>query len=405
MKKLLCMGLACLLVLATGCQATPKMVNRNGIDKAVDKGEEMANQYLESSSPADTSVPDTDNSKADTSHGEEPTDPVTSVAPPSSEETEIQKIISSTPDTYKKTLSGGNGAVFDAKVIVPENVTTLGRYSAKSRSVDDADIEVLKNLLLGDRPVSGTNGQYECIMDDGMPASLRVAGPGSSSYGTFGFSWSSVYDNYPLLPAQGSNYARGCSFSLDEAVAKAQNLLDAIDITDFRLVSAKIMEPDETYGKREKTGSYEILYYQYVDNMPILADGTLMLNDRMATSFQAHINERGFFSTSLRSLNLTKTENITRILSLEQAVSLIESKLPSLWLSAYVPIMEISLEYMVNQTADGQLYVAPCWHFCVDKLEYYNLDIEMQRKHDSNDLIMDAVTGEMFRIADRYIFA
>ena len=260
-------------------------------------------------------------------------------------------------------------------------------------------------MLLGDRPVSGTNGQYECIMDDGMPASLRVAGPGSSSYGTFGFSWSSVYDNYPLLPAQGSNYARGCSFSLDEAVAKAQNLLDAIDITDFRLVSAKIMEPDETYGKREKTGSYKILYYQYVDNMPILADGTLMLNDRMATSFQAHINERGFFSTSLRSLDLTKTENITRILSLEQAVSLIESKLPSLWLSAYVPIMEISLEYMVNQTADGQLYVAPCWHFCVDKSEYYNLDIEMQRKHDSNDLIMDAVTGEMFRIADRYIFA
>lgn len=406
MKKLFFILLSCVFIGLTACQSTPGSVERDGIEKAVDKIEDEANRYLGNSSTTDeselnsgedvssstsskkddsTATPIQSNTQGQSPYQTQPNQPVSA----------IQKVVASIPATYKKTLSGGNGAIIDAKVIVPDSVTQLGRYSADYRKVD---LNALKGYFFGNRTVNNASGGYECMMDDGFLATLIYSG-----LGNFGFTWSSEYKNYPVLTAKDNNHAPGCSKSLSDAQAISSDLLKILKVTDFRIKSSKILPQQETYGKRQQTGSYELTYHQYVDNLPIVTD-TANLFDRYASIFQIYINDRGIYSTMMLGWELTKTDDVKNILSLDQAVSLIKKKLPSLWLSQYVPIMEISLEYMLNQTADGQLYVAPCWHFCVDKRAYYKLSQAEQRKHDSNDLAMDAVTGEMFRVGDRYIF-
>lgn len=404
MKKLLFILFICIIVGATGCQSTPKAVDRDGINKAIDKIEDEANSYLDDSSAMDGTDSLTSET-ASTGTGSEhsittsPTSSNTQGQGSSQTQSDqpasaIQTVLSSTPTTYKKTMSGGKGAIIDAKVIVPNNVTSLGRYLADFKKVDSG---VLKKALFGNRSVTAVNGGFEAVMEDGKPATLINGG-----MATFGFAWNTEYGNYSAPATKDSNHAPGCSISLNDAQTTAQNLLKTLNVSGYQLASSEIRAPRVSNGKREKTGFYEITYYQYVDKLPILTD-TANLFDRFATMFQVDVNDRGIMTATMIGIDLTKTKDVTQILSFDQAVALIEKNLKSLWLSKYVPIKEISLEYMLNQSVDGQLYVAPCWRFCVDKTNYYKLSIGEQQKNDSNDLAMDAVTGEMFRIGDRYI--
>ena len=87
---------------------------------------------------------------------------------------------------------------------------------------------------------------------------------------------------------------------------------------------------------------------------------------------------------------------------LDEAIDLIEKSLDELWLSEYAPIIEIRLEYLLDEAENGELMLFPCWRFCVDKTKLLTLPLEMQRENDTNDLCMNAVTGEMFRTMERY---
>ncbi|MDR1409859.1 MAG: hypothetical protein LBJ12_06300, partial [Oscillospiraceae bacterium] len=56
-----------------------------------------------------------------------------------------------------------------------------------------------------------------------------------------------------------------------------------------------------------------------------------------------------------------------KILTIDQALDLVEKQLPSLWLSPYAPIIDIRLENLVVDNGDGSSAVIPCWHLCIDR--------------------------------------
>ncbi|MDR1409617.1 MAG: hypothetical protein LBJ12_05015, partial [Oscillospiraceae bacterium] len=43
------------------------------------------------------------------------------------------------------------------------------------------------------------------------------------------------------------------------------------------------------------------------------------------------------------------------------------SKIDSIWLSPYAPIIDIRLENLVVDNGDGSSAVIPCWHLCIDR--------------------------------------
>ena len=114
MKKLLFILLICILVGATGCQSTPKAVDRDGINKAIDKIEDEANSYLENSSATEDTnhlteeVTSTSSNNSGTiAHSSNNTQGQNSSQTQSNQPVSaIQTVLSSTPTTYKKTMSG-----------------------------------------------------------------------------------------------------------------------------------------------------------------------------------------------------------------------------------------------------------------------------------------------------------
>lgn len=355
MKQILLFFAFLFLFIVSGCQVTPEIkVGYDGITKAKNENDRVV-ESIHSKVP--TSTPESVTHKIELSH--------------------INKKISSADKSIK----------INADVVISGNPKEMCIYDVYYR---EFSTDKLSTILYGTK---GNPGMY---IGDKSNASITF--PTGSGF-QFGVTEVLSSNNHPV--AKDKNYAAGCNISFDAARKKADDFLVAIKNDDYMFWDAEIVQPISYGNEYAQSGYYQFNYLQYANGFP-LETVTSNVRSGVASTLSVGVDDRGIMAVRMSGLDLTMRENVgNEIMSVEDAIGLIENNLDTLWLSSYAPIIEIRLEYLLDEI-QGKLVLFPCWHFCIDQTEIHNLSLEEARKNDTNDLCINAVTGEMFRVGDRY---
>lgn len=286
-----------------------------------------------------------------------------------------------------KTISGnGKEIKIDADVIIEGNAGDMCIYSADDTVFYEEELK--KALYEGEKLYWGEEKRAYIGYPTGSGITFNVSEK-SGNISDF---------------SKGDGYARGCEMSYVQAKETADKFVLKSGKSNFRFVEGNISDTFSAGRGYSSTGAgfYSFKYLQYIDGFP-LETVTSNVYSGVASLLDIFINDEGITYLRMCGLDLTKKEEFNgNIMSVENAIEKIENNLSDLWLSEYAPIVEIRLEYMLDSAENGELELAPCWHFCIDQTKIKFLSTEEQRKNDTNDLCINAVTGEMFRVADRY---
>lgn len=286
-----------------------------------------------------------------------------------------------------KVLSaGGKDIRIDADVVVDGNANDMCIYSATSRLFFED--KLLNTVLINEKLYAGEKEAITIGYPLGGGITFNVSETKQSSSNRI----------------KGDGYARGCEISYSEAREISDMFVEKYGVADFNFVEGNIADTQD-YGRGYSStgkGFYTFRYYQFVDGFS-LETVTSNVYSGVSSLLDIFVNDEGITYLRMCGLDLQKKKELHgNIISLDKAIEMIEGKLSDLWLSEYAPIVEIRLEYMLDQGINGEMEIAPCWHFCIDQTKIKSLPTDEQRKNDTNDLCVNAVTGEFFRVADRY---
>lgn len=296
----------------------------------------------------------------------------------SAEKEEIVRYVS------KEISCGGKKVKINASVVADGHAGDMHIYKAKHRVYS---AERFEEILLGE------NGMFNGNKED---ASIGFPLGSGINFGVYNYLSA---DNKPT--ARGAGYAKGCETSFDDAKRISDEFLKAEGSADYVFVSGEVCDPIAYGGECAPMGYYEFRYIQYADGFPV-ESVTSNVYAGTASELTVQVDDRGIIFVRMSGLDLSEKEKPEKMIMLDEAIDLIEKSLDELWFSEYAPIIEIRLEYLLDEAENGELMLFPCWRFCVDKTKLLTLPLEMQRENDTNDLCMNAVTGEMFRTMERY---
>lgn len=286
----------------------------------------------------------------------------------------------------KELRNSGEKVKIDADVVVEGNINEMCIYEAKE-TVFSAD-EIWEIIC-------GEDSLYKGDLE-----SASVSFPNGSGI-NFGVSLADCEEETKLV-SKGKGYAEGCEISYDEAKEIADEFLNRKNIDDFQFVKGEIADRRFYGNGYSKTGFYVFSYSQYANGFPLETVSSNVYSG-VASELSIYIDDNGIFYLRMCGLDLLEKKELnSEIMTAESAVEKVEEALPDLWLSEYATVVEIRLEYILDQLDDGSLELVPCWHFCIDETELKKMNIDIQRENDTNDLCINAVTGEMFRVENRY---
>lgn len=400
----LLIGIAIASVLS-GCQSTPKVIRDNGINRAENKIESalsVDSSTAESQTSTDTSATGTTSpvvsqtealSEGTVSQTTQPESTTSSTAHTDMElNTVTKELVNSTPSHIKETIDkSGKTMIIDAQVVMPEKINNLHIYTGDYMSFSDSDFERLKKYLFGSYASDVTNQNGEWVgRINGEKAALRAFGNV-----LFGFTIVENTQGNTYLGKASDTHAPGCKTSLQDAVNTVENFLNSFQLPSCKITSQEVREQFAYNGDYSKMGTYRIEFIQTADNVPIASD--YEGSSEFSTGGYFVIDDRGVRMASAKALKLQAKEELPRILTLEQAIQVVESKIGTIRISKYTPVFEISFEYFL--TADYE--VVPCWRFMVDQTEVLEKNLD-QTKYWSNDFVVLAHSGEVFHVPDRY---
>lgn len=331
------------VLLLTACQKTPETVRDGNVLRAKSSNDLLIESLV--------NVPDDSGS-----HGE---------AVPKLAQTEH----------LKRDISfDGKTVHIDADIIVPNITGDIRIYSAQYRFFDRFELEDL--FFTGADPLY--NPGSEKNDEDNPQVGLNAGG--------FYFGISEVLSpsNHPT--ASNPGWAKGCKLSPQEARRIADKLLGYLAMPDLELVSSQVAEPLAYSGNCAKFGRYVYEYVQVADGIPLSS------GEPDSTELIIEIDDRGVVSVNLRRLELGESETVNgRVMTLDGALTVLQKKLATVGLAKGMVVNKITFEYM--SVEDPETYdstVCPCWRFGVD------LKASMAQYNEySNDIIMNAVTGEI----------
>ncbi|MBQ2973906.1 MAG: hypothetical protein IJE19_06085 [Clostridia bacterium] len=285
-----------------------------------------------------------------------------------------------------KTIKKGDGHItIDADVIVEGDINNLKIYEASVRKFSESSVlNVLfsKNgLYFGDKNNSGI---FETELG-GTTFDVRID-----------------FEKSDKTESDDKNYADGCTLSYSDAKKLADEFIKKTNQNDYCFKEGRIEKSFSPFYGNWRSGFYVYNYIQYADGFAV-ETVTSDVDSSVASDMTIKIDNEGIVGLNMFGLDLTEKKVLNGdINSVESAIDIIERNIDDLWLSEYAPIVEIRLEYILNKKEDNSLELVPCWHFCIDQSELKNLDIQTQRENDTNDLCVNAITGEIYRVADRY---
>ncbi|MBQ3044757.1 MAG: hypothetical protein IJD49_02275 [Clostridia bacterium] len=286
----------------------------------------------------------------------------------------------------KELRSGTKTVKIDADVVTEGNMNEMCIYEAKE-TIFSAD-EIWEIICGEDRLFKGDSERASVSYPDGSGINFGVSIDETSTK--------------KELVSKGEGYAEGCEISYNDAKKIADKFLKRKEAEGFRFVKGEISDR-RFYGRGySETGFYIFTYRQYADGFP-LETVTSDVYSGAASELSIYIDDRGIFYLRMCGLDLVKKKVLNgEIMTADEAVEAVKKSLSDLWLSEYAQVVEIRLEYMLDQTDNGSLELVPCWHFCIDETELKKMSVDIQRENDTNDLCVNAVTGEMFRVENRY---
>ena len=295
-----------------------------------------------------------------------------------------------------KICSGDKTVFIDADVIIEGEAEKMCLYSAEYKQFSVEDFE---ELLYGEGGFYyAENKRESTIMPILSPRGTGMIFEAESKAVTLD---RIIKKQLEEKLVNGKNQVELCELTYSQARNLADDFLQRIEFNDFEFYEGKINPTVFTDGKYV-IGSYDIQYYQYADGFSIETVSPNVLNG-VASDLNIKIDDDGIVNLRLCGLNLRVKEELNgNIMNVETAIEKAEEALPELWLSEYAPVVEIRLEYMLDELEDGRLELVPCWHFCIDETALKHQSIEIQRANDTNDLCINAVTGEMYRVGNRY---
>lgn len=286
----------------------------------------------------------------------------------------------------RKFIKKGNGKIkIDADVVIEGKKEDLKIYNASIKKFsEDKIIEILY----------GENGLYY--------GDKNNAGIFETRLGGFTFDVSIDIDASKKIVSKGNDYAEGCGFSYTEAKRLADVFIEKSEINNYRIKEGRIEKSFSPFYGNWRSGFYIFNYTQYADGFSV-ETVTSEIESSVASNLSIKIDNEGIVGLNMYGLDLKEKHSLKGdIISVEAAIDIIEKNIENLWLSEFAPIVEIRLEYILDKNDNNNIELVPCWHFCIDQTELKSLDIQTQRENDTNDLCVNAVTGEIYRVADRY---
>lgn len=307
---------------------------------------------------------------------------------------ETKEEICSERHITKQLKNAGKKVKIDADVIIEGRSNEMCIYKAE---FIEQSVEKIENLLYSE------NGFFKA-KDERKSAVMPILHPRGTGI-TFDASPKIIKpDEYSESKTEETlkDYKiTNCKISYSEARKIADLFLAEGGFDDYFFVRGNIT-PASVKGGKSVAGYYDIQYYQYSDGFPLETVSPDVYNG-VASDLNVKIDDDGISGLRICGLNLSVKEMLNgEIMDVEAAIKSVEENLPDLWLSEYAPVVEIRLEYLLDELDDGSMELVPCWHFCIDETELKHQSIEIQRKNDTNDLCINAVTGEMYRVGNRY---
>ncbi len=285
-----------------------------------------------------------------------------------------------------KSIIGNKKAVeIDADVIIEGNIKNLKVYTA---SVKHFSEKKLFEVLYGE------NGFYF--------GDKNKTGMFTTELGALTFDVNIDIENNSNLNSKGTDFADGCDYSYSDAKKLADMFTKKYNVENFCFKEGRIEKSFSPFYGNWRSGFYIFNYVQYADGFAI-ETATSDVDSSVASNLIIKMDNEGIVGLNIFGLDLTEKEALNgNIISVESAIDIIEKNIDGLWLSEFAPIIEIRLEYILCKNVNNSHELVPCWHFCIDQSELKTLDIQTQRENDTNDLCINAVTGEFYRVADRY---
>ena len=286
----------------------------------------------------------------------------------------------------KKLLNGKKNIPMDAEIIIEGNVNDMCIYEAKE-TIFSAD-EMWEIICGEDSLFKGDLKDASVMFPDGSGIN-------------FGVSLDKKSKEKELI-SRGEGYAEGCDLSYNDAKKIADEFLKRKNAEQFYFIKGEIADRKFYGSGYSNTGFYIFRYCQYTDGFPVQTV-TSDVYSGVSSELSIYVDDNGIFYLRMCGLDITEKKRLNgELMTVDEAIEIVENSLSDLWLSEYAPIVEIRLEYMLDQLADGTLELVPCWHFCIDETELKKMSVDIQKENDTNDLCVNAVTGEMFRVENRY---
>lgn len=338
-----------ILLSFVSCVAKPNEIEREGIIKAQNKGEQLLDDYLNSSSQTNSNNTDSHDSVSLSS--------------------ELQN--TSVPSEHiKKTFKGNSQSLtVNADIINSDKVNqSFFRYKIIDYGFSEEQREKIKAACFGENlnKVVEDNG-YLQIFDPETGLATQQCQIGNSF-----FSWESFGQN--LYPFDDGAYRSvndsNCSLNLDEAIALCVDFLNQAEINGYYRNSIK------AYGRGGKHPYYKVNYTASIDGFPVVG------NDDVGNLYFL-IDENGIQKVQGMLYGLEKQNSYDSIIPVDVALDILGSGIDSLSLNldeghyllenhsddsqhlTDIPIAKIQLEYGIFTNDMLELYVEPVWRFFV----------------------------------------
>lgn len=395
-----------ILVVLTGCNKTPPTTIDNGIVRGQSINERKISDIMYSGNEPETTIPsETDkpvHNNEETSEyiaqSEQALETTVEQETSSNSETEDQKqdtkvVASNESINYQhtnitKTLSNSENTVYvNADVNYPAQYTGYSIYNAVL-----TDYSTYKNNM------KSLFGSYEtyAVTDDFGRIIVNIEGEYEASIGYLemgrGIAFSKV-----IMSGSAST-----ALSDSEAKSQADSILNSIGVEGFSYSSINTGS-DQMAGEiipEEK----QVIYNQLLDGVPVKS---FIYNSNNqdeyifdATMAMVTLDSVGVCNVRVIQYDFNKKEDIDKCLNLDEALAVLQNSLSNTNLNIYTPITEIDFEYSLQFGNNGEITAVPCWRFCVDVSQLATMSDG--GNYYCNDIVMNAVTGNLTYIVNRY---
>lgn len=154
------------------------------------------------------------------------------------------------------------------------------------------------------------------------------------------------------------------NMTMDETIAKADEILARIGVNGFTLYEVKYYDEVPMEGYWPNGDYYSVKYRQYLQGVPIVIEK----DDGRLGSVKVEIQERGIERVTIAQLNHILDRKIDKCISYEEALEIFKNYVCKSNQYENFSLESVTFEYLVKKQYGNKEYTytaVPCWRFDV----------------------------------------